>query len=99
VKITSVLVVEEIEKALPFWVDRVGFEKIVEAPEEGHIGFAILVRDGAELMFQTVASVAKDTPRLVPQNKKRGATLFIEVEDLGDGRACHFLRHARDRSL
>ena len=57
-KITAVLVVEKIEPVLGFWVDRMGFIKTVEVPEGNSIGFAILARDGAELMLQTVESVA-----------------------------------------
>ena len=59
-KITAVLIVEEIEKSLEFWVDRMGFTKTVEVPEGDRVGFVILVRDGAELMMQTLASVRKD---------------------------------------
>ena len=33
-KITPVLIVEEIEKSLPFWIDRMGFAKTVEVPED-----------------------------------------------------------------
>ena len=82
-KITAVLLVDEIEKSLPFWVERMGFEKTVEVPEGGHLGFVILVRDGAELMLQTIASARKDAPVLVPEGSSR-ASLFIEVEDFAD---------------
>lgn len=82
-KITPVLVVEQIEKSLPFWVDRMGFEKTIEVPEEGRIGFAILARDGAELMLQTVSSVLADQPEFAPLTGSTAA-LFIEVEDFAD---------------
>lgn len=83
-KITSVLLVDEIEKSLPFWVDRLGFEKTVEVPEGDRLGFVILVRDGAELMLQTVDSVRKDAPQLVAKIANGAASLFIEVEDFAD---------------
>ena len=82
-KITPVLVVEHIEKSLPFWVDRMGFEKTIEVPEDGRIGFAILAREGAELMLQTVSSVLKDEPKFAPLTGSTAA-LFIEVEDFAD---------------
>ncbi len=66
-KITPVLIVEEIEKSLAFWVDRIGFVKTVEVPEGDRLGFVILVRDGAELMLQTAESVRKDAPQFVPE--------------------------------
>jgi catechol 2,3-dioxygenase-like lactoylglutathione lyase family enzyme len=83
-KITSVLLVDEIEKSLPFWVERMGFEKTVEVPEGDRLGFVILVRDGAELMLQTIASARKDAPVFVPEGSSSRASLFIEVEDFAD---------------
>jgi hypothetical protein len=87
-KITPVLIVEEIERSLPFWVDRMGFTKTVDVPEGDRLGFVILVRDGAELMMQTVSSVRKDEPKFAPDGamNTKASVLFIEVEDFGDVR-------------
>jgi hypothetical protein len=82
-KITAVLLVEEIEKSLPFWVDRMGFAKSVEVPEGNRLGFVILARDGVELMLQTIESVRKDAPQLLPKAAAQ-ASLFIEVDDFAD---------------
>lgn len=81
VKITPVLIVEEIEKSLPFWVERMGFQKTVEVPEGDRLGFVILVRDKAELMLQTIASVRKDEPKFAPKADSNAAALFIQVDD------------------
>jgi catechol 2,3-dioxygenase-like lactoylglutathione lyase family enzyme len=83
-KITAVLLVDSIEKSLPFWVDRMGFTKTVDVPEGDVLGFAILVRDGAELMLQTIESVRKDAPQLVPQSAGYNVGLFVEVQDFAD---------------
>jgi hypothetical protein len=83
-KITPVLMVEEIEKSLPFWLDRMGFAKTVDVPEGDRLGFVILVRDGAELMLQTVESVRKDSPQFAPRSSSYNAGLFIEVEHFDD---------------
>ena len=83
-KITAVLMVDSIEASLPFWVDRMGFTKTVEVPEGSGIGFAILVRDGAELMLQSIESVRKDAPQFVPVNGGHDVGLFIEVDDFAD---------------
>jgi hypothetical protein len=80
-KITPVLIVDEIEKSLPFWVERMGFAKTVEVPEGDRLGFVILVGDGAELMLQSVASVQKDAPQFAPQGRTSNVGLFIEVTD------------------
>jgi catechol 2,3-dioxygenase-like lactoylglutathione lyase family enzyme len=84
-KITSVLIVESVEKSLAFWVDRMGFEKIVEVPADDGLAFVILVRAGAELMLQSTASVRRDEPKFEPPGGSRAA-LFIEVDDFEDVR-------------
>jgi uncharacterized glyoxalase superfamily protein PhnB len=87
-KITAVLLVEEVEKSLPFWVDRMGFTKTVEVPgadaDADRLAFVILAGSGgAELMLQTIESVRKDEPQFAGRN---AASLFIEVEDFEDTR-------------
>ena len=47
-----------------FWVGRLGFEKVVEIPEGNALGFVILTRGNVEIMYQSLASVAKDMPAL-----------------------------------
>ena len=83
-KITPVLVVENIEKSLAFWIDRMGFNKTVEVPDRDRLGFVILARDGAELMLQTRESVRKDIPEFAPASDHAPAHLFIEVADFAD---------------
>jgi hypothetical protein len=83
-KITPVLIVEEIERSLPFWIERMGFAKTVDVPEGGRLGFAILVRDGAELMLQTIESIRKDAPQFAPKSWSNNVGLFVEVQDFAD---------------
>jgi uncharacterized glyoxalase superfamily protein PhnB len=82
-KLTPVLAVEAIEPVLPFWIDRLGFEKTAEVPHENALGFVILKRGGVELMYQTQGSIAADvgTVANVPLG---GTLLYIEVDDLDD---------------
>jgi catechol 2,3-dioxygenase-like lactoylglutathione lyase family enzyme len=83
-KITPVLIVKEIEESLPFWIDRMGFTKLVEMPENDRIGFVILAREGVELMLQTPESTRKDTPQFALECGKNNGLLFIEVDDFQD---------------
>jgi len=83
-KITPVLILDDIESSLPFWVERMGFEKTVEVPEGERLGFVILVREGAELMLQTTESVRKDEPKFAAGTASRVTSLFIEVDDFED---------------
>jgi hypothetical protein len=82
-KATPVMIVERIEPVLPFWVDRLGFARTVEVPEDDHLGFVILTKDGVELMFQTWTSVQADAGPGVWRAQPRDHTpLFVEVSDL-----------------
>jgi uncharacterized glyoxalase superfamily protein PhnB len=79
-KLTPNLIVETIENNLPFWVDRLGFEKTVEVPEGKRLGFVILRRDGVEVMLQSRASLAKDVAAIADGSYR--SVLYIEVADL-----------------
>jgi hypothetical protein len=88
-KLTPNLIVDEIEPCLPFWIDRLGFEKTVEVPENPEapetsdgkkLGFVILVRGKLELMLQSRASLAKDVAAIATGPYR--SLLFLEVPDL-----------------
>jgi hypothetical protein len=89
-KVTPLITVEAIEPCLPFWTEKLGFEVTVTVPHEDAIGFAILQRDGLELMYQTRASIDADlgesgAPAGLGREMAAGtATLLIEVEALDD---------------
>jgi len=79
-KLTPNLIVRRIETSLPFWVDRLGFEKVVEVPEGNELGFVILRRGNVEVMMQSVVSVEKDVPPIAAGTHR--AVLYLEVDDL-----------------
>jgi len=81
-KITTVLAVETVEASLDFWERRLGFERTVTVPHENTMGFAILVKDGVEVMLQSVASILADLGATTGEVNGRSAALFIEVDDL-----------------
>ncbi len=56
-KLTPVLMVEEIEPCLPFWVERLGFQKVTEVPEGDKLGFVILAKGNVQVMYQSRASL------------------------------------------
>ena len=80
-KLTPVLCVDEIEPALPFWIDRLGFEKTAEVPHGDRLGFVILQKGNVEVMYQTRDSVAEDVPALA-STPAGGSMLFVQVDDL-----------------
>ncbi len=81
-KLTPDIDVDEIDRCLPFCIDRLGFEKTTEIPEGSKLGFVILRRDDVEVMYQSRESVEKDIPALVPEKGGHPIGLFIEVGDV-----------------
>jgi uncharacterized glyoxalase superfamily protein PhnB len=82
-KITPVLLVKEIEPVVPFWVERLGFAKIIEVPDGNKLGFAAFQKGTAEVMYQSYASVEKDAPPSMSAEARKGPTyLYLEVDDL-----------------
>jgi hypothetical protein len=81
-KLTPVLMVDAIEPCLEFWVTRLGWTQVAAVPEADRLGFVILAKDSAELMYQTWASVEKDLGRKVPRSRGASVGLFLEVSDI-----------------
>jgi uncharacterized glyoxalase superfamily protein PhnB len=82
-RITPVLLVNEIEPILTFWIDRLGFTKAIEVPEGGKIGFVAFQKGSVEVMYQTYASVEKDAPPAMAAAARKGSTyLYLEVDNL-----------------
>jgi uncharacterized glyoxalase superfamily protein PhnB len=81
-KITSILFAEELEPCIQFWTEKMGFQKTVEVPEGEKIGFAIVEKNGVELMYQSFASVEKENATTGAAVRKGPSFLYIEVADL-----------------
>jgi uncharacterized glyoxalase superfamily protein PhnB len=81
-RITPVLLVNEIEPLVPFWVDRLGFAKTIEVPHGDKLGFVTFQKGTAEVMYQTYASVEEDAPAAMAAEARRGPTyLYMEVDN------------------
>jgi uncharacterized glyoxalase superfamily protein PhnB len=82
-KITPVLLVNEIEPVLPFWVDRLGFTKTIEVPDGNKLAFVAFQKSSVEVMYQTYASVEHDAPPAMAAAARKGPTyLYLEVDNL-----------------
>lgn len=80
-KLSPVLVVHDAVPCVQFW-ERLGFAKMAEVPHADTLGFAILEKDGIEVMYQTMASVRDDNAASAETVQVGGSCLFIEVDDL-----------------
>jgi uncharacterized glyoxalase superfamily protein PhnB len=82
-KITPVLLVNEIEPVLPFWIDRLGFTKTIEVPDGSKLAFVAFQKGSTEVMYQTYASVEQDAPPVMAGAARKGPTyLYLEVDNL-----------------
>lgn len=80
--ITTVLPVPSIEKELPLWRDRLGFDVTAIVNHGDAIGFVILQRAGVEVMLQSYASLDDDLGAVGGDAVRGLAMLFIKVNDL-----------------
>lgn len=78
--LTPVLVVDAIEPCIPFW-ERLGFEKTIEVPREGQLGFLALQKDAVEVMYQTRASALEDVKEMARIPFGGPTHLYIQVDD------------------
>ncbi len=83
-KITPVLFAETIEPCISFWVERMGFEKIMDVPEGDKLAFAMLQKGPLELMYQSFASAEKDDATIAKLARKGPTFLYVEVDNLDE---------------
>jgi len=83
--LTPVLIVDTIEPCAEFWTGRLGFDMPTVVPaDDGTMAFAILQKDGLEIMYQTKASVAADSPSQKGELTGHSVALFITVPTMAD---------------
>lgn len=80
--LTPVLVVDEVERCLPFWT-ALGFTVENEVPGDGgKLVFASAKAGDVEVMYQTRASVLAERPDAAAEVSGHSTVLFITVDDL-----------------
>jgi uncharacterized glyoxalase superfamily protein PhnB len=81
--LTPVLVVDEVEPCVRFWIDRFGFKPENEVPgPDGKLIFASVEKDGVEVMYQTRSSVIAERPDAAAELAGHSIALFLAVDDL-----------------
>jgi uncharacterized glyoxalase superfamily protein PhnB len=83
-KLTPNLMVEDVERTLTFYRDVLGFQVVTTLPEAAPFDFAIVQRNGVELMFQSRQSLSENVPALAGSLIGASQTFYIEVSDLRD---------------
>lgn len=81
-KLTPNLMVENVAETLAFYREILGFEIVTTLPEQEPFDFAIVHRDGVELMFQSRLSLSENVPALTGSPIGASQTFYIEVEGI-----------------
>jgi hypothetical protein len=84
-RITPLLYVDEIENCLPFWIDGLGFEKVLGVEDGGKLLFALLRKEEQELMLNSRVLIRRESP-LVADFTKPNAPIYVDVETLSSAR-------------
>jgi uncharacterized glyoxalase superfamily protein PhnB len=80
--ITANLMVESVEESLDFYKKILGFEEAVSVPNDnGKLQFAIVTRDGHQLMLQGKESLCEEYPILATDKVKPSVSLFFKTDD------------------
>ncbi len=88
--LTPNLMCDDVNTAVAFYRDTLGFQFLAGMPWEGPmisadpdstaLQWAMLMRDGAKLMFQARASLAQELPVFADQPLQASATFYLEME-------------------
>jgi len=78
-KLTPNLMVEDVARTLAFYKDILRFEVVMTLPEQEPFDFAIVQRDGVELMFQSRSSLSENVPALTGSSIGASQTFYIKV--------------------
>jgi uncharacterized glyoxalase superfamily protein PhnB len=82
-QLTPVMIVDQVEPCLSFWVDRLGFTVENQVPgDDGRLVFASAKKDGIEVMYQTRASIVAERPEAEGELNGHSMTLFIGTDDI-----------------
>jgi uncharacterized glyoxalase superfamily protein PhnB len=83
-KLTPNLMVEDVARTLTFYREVLGFDIVTTLPEKAPFDFAIVQRDGVELMFQSRQSLSENVPALAGSTIGASQTFYIEVTEISD---------------
>jgi lactoylglutathione lyase len=83
-KLTPNLMVEDVRQTLTFYQDTLNFRVVMTLPETAPFDFAIVQRDGVELMFQSRQSLSENVPALAGSVIGASQTFYFEVAGINE---------------
>ncbi len=83
--ITTNIMVKSVGDTLDFYINKLGFVKVLSVPIEGDIfDFAIVKKDNITIMFQEQNNLEEEYPTLKIEKIKPTFTLFITVKNVNE---------------
>ncbi|HYU73050.1 MAG TPA: VOC family protein [Ktedonobacteraceae bacterium] len=79
-KLTPNIMVEDVNRTIQFYKETLGFELLTSVPEKGQFDWAMMKRDGVEIMFQARASLGEEIPALQQKEIGGALTFYIDIE-------------------
>jgi uncharacterized glyoxalase superfamily protein PhnB len=76
------VIVDNVNQAVDYYSNNLGFKLIVSVPETGQLNWAMIMRGGVTLMFQSLESIQEDLPTLNIKQKGSLGTFFIEMDGI-----------------
>ncbi len=76
------LIAIDVNKTVEYYTKTLGFSLIASVPETGVYNWAMLMRDGITMMFQSLSSLKEDLPELKFNSIGSSGTFYIKVKGL-----------------
>lgn len=94
-KFSPVMMVEDVRETIEFYqkelgfsfvmaVPRVGQEVLMKMPDDKELVYALIKRDGVEIMLQEKESLQSDVPALKGMSIGASVSFYMEVENLDE---------------
>jgi uncharacterized glyoxalase superfamily protein PhnB len=80
--LTPNVIVSNVNKTVDYYSRFLGFTLIASVPETGVYNWAMVTRDGVNLMFQSLQSLHEDMPTLKIESKGSIGTFFIKLKGI-----------------
>ena len=80
--LTPNVIVSDVNKTVDYYSHFLGFTLIASVPETGVYNWAMVTREGVNLMFQSLQSLHEDMPTLKIESKGSIGTFFIKLKGI-----------------
>ena len=74
--------VEDVDKTIEFYREKLGFQIVMTVPEEGASLWGMVKRDDVTIMFQRLGSMKEEYKDIIVDKLDSAITFYIDVEDI-----------------